>query len=79
VFLVEVKHPLKEGYSLAYTEERFELDEPEQAAARIGYELHPRHLNLSEVTEALYWGKELSYENDEGTKVTAKQLEAVPA
>jgi hypothetical protein len=78
-FLIEVSTPLQEGASLAYTTERFEYEEPEDAAARISLALSPRRLDLCEVTSALFDGKELSYENEEGTKVVAKQFDAVPA
>lgn len=73
--MVEITDPIAKQFSVGYTAERFECQEPEQAAVLLQHEISPRHLDLSVVVERLSKGKEIRHEDRDGKTVTAKQVQ----
>ena len=74
-FVIEITDPVEKQFSVAYQPERFECQEPEQAAVLLQHEISPRHLDLSVVVERLSEGREIRHEDPDGRTVTAKQVQ----
>jgi hypothetical protein len=74
MYVVEITDPIAKQFSVAYQPERFECQEPEQAAVLFQHEIST-HLDLSVVVERLSKGKEIRHEDRDGRTVTARQIQ----